>query len=58
MSRSIKKDYPKKFDSRRFDQSCRNHGGCDYCKYNRLFFDRKKRTAAALDVRRWVKCEE
>jgi len=58
MSRSIKKDYPKKFDSRRFDHSCRNHGGCDYCRLNRLFFDKKKRTAVSLDVRRWIKGEE
>lgn len=43
MSRSIKKDYPKKFDSRRFDHSCRSHGGCSYCSDNRQFFDKKAR---------------
>jgi hypothetical protein len=46
MSRSSKKDYPKKFDSRRFDHSCRNHGGCGYCVNNRTFFDRKSRNKA------------
>jgi len=46
MSRSNKKDFPNKFDSRRFDHSCRNHGKCSYCKRNRLFFDKKARTKA------------
>lgn len=23
-------------DSKAFDKSCRNHGGCDFCKDNRL----------------------
>jgi len=46
MSRSSKKDYPKKFDSRRFDHTCRNHGGCGYCVNNRTFFDRKSRNKA------------
>lgn len=43
MSRTIKKPYPKKFDSRRFDRSCRNHGSCAYCQANRTFFDKKAR---------------
>jgi len=46
MSRSIKKDYPKKFDSRRFDWSCKHGGSCSYCHDNRLFFDRKARAKA------------
>jgi hypothetical protein len=46
MSRSIKKDYPKKFDSRRFDWSCRCHGSCSYCRRNRLHFDSKARVRA------------
>jgi hypothetical protein len=29
-------------DSKRFDYSCRNHGGCDYCKNNRTFFHKKQ----------------
>lgn len=48
MSRSIKKDYPKKFDSRRFDWSCRCHGSCSYCRRNRLHFDAKARAKADL----------
>lgn len=28
-------------DSKRFDKSCRNHGGCDYCKDNRLYSSNK-----------------
>jgi hypothetical protein len=23
--------------SKNFDKTCRNHGGCDYCKGNRLY---------------------
>ena len=46
MSRSIKKDYPNKFDSRRFDWSCKHGGSCAYCRGNRLFFDKKARTKA------------
>lgn len=48
MSRSKKKDYPKKFDSRRFDWSCRNHGSCSYCKDNRTFFDKAARVKADI----------
>lgn len=44
MSRTIKRDYPKKFDSRRFDWTCRCHGSCSYCRRNRLFFDKKARS--------------
>lgn len=46
MSRSKKKDYPKKFDSRRFDFTCRCHGSCSYCRRNRLHFDAKARIRA------------
>jgi len=48
MSRSIKADYPKRFDSRRFDWSCRNHGSCGYCERNRLHFDKKARAKSNL----------
>jgi len=43
MSRSTKKDYPRKNDSRKFDRTCRCHGTCSYCQRNRLFFDDKAR---------------
>jgi hypothetical protein len=49
MSRSKKKNYPKKFDSRRFDHTCRNHGSCGHCEQNRIFFDRKARAKADKD---------
>jgi hypothetical protein len=39
MSRTVKKAYRK---SKRFDKSCRNHGGCPYCEANRLHKHRKK----------------
>ena len=32
--------------SKRFDRSCRNHGGCGYCECNRKFADKKRRDAA------------
>ena len=48
MSRSIKKDYPRKNDSRHFDWSCKNGGSCEYCRSNRLFFDSKARTRANI----------
>lgn len=48
MSRSIKADYPKKFDSRRFDWSCRHNGSCGYCRRNRLHFDSKARVKSNL----------
>ena len=33
-------------DSRAFDKSCRNHGGCDFCKDNRLYSTNKALEAA------------
>ena len=27
--------------SKRFDKTCRNHGGCDWCKENRLYSTNK-----------------
>ena len=34
--------------SKAFSKSCRNHGGCDYCKSNRLYHS-KKALNSALD---------
>ena len=31
--------------SKRIDKTCRNHGGCDYCRGNRLYSTKK-----ALDL--------
>ena len=33
-----RKDYR---GSKRIDKTCRNHGGCDYCKGNRLYSTKK-----------------
>lgn len=41
------KDYRKRYyGSKRFDKACRNNGGCDYCKANRLYSAKKAREAA------------
>ena len=32
--------------SRRFDHSCRNHGGCGYCRGNRLYASVRRVVAA------------
>ena len=32
--------------SRRFDHSCRNHGGCGYCRGNRLYAASRRVVAA------------
>ena len=45
MSRTKRKEYTK---SKRFDSSCRNHGGCGYCEQNRTWFDTKKRSGASV----------
>lgn len=35
------------YDSRRFDLSCRNHGGCPWCESGRLYKRRRDEAAAA-----------
>jgi hypothetical protein len=37
--------------SKRFDRSCRNHGGCDYCKNNRTHQGIKAKAVAAEKVK-------
>lgn len=32
--------------SKNFDKTCRNHGGCDWCKGNRLYSSKKKLDSA------------
>jgi DNA repair photolyase len=44
MSRSRKKNPYRK--SRRFDLSCRCHGGCPYCYQNRMHSTEKRKLAA------------
>jgi hypothetical protein len=43
MSRTRKRPYRK---SRAFDASCRCHGGCPWCRENRLYQRRKLEAAA------------
>lgn len=39
------------YDSRRFDKSCRCHGGCPYCLGNRLHNRRKTDEDSKLKIR-------
>jgi len=39
------------YGSKRFDYSCRCHGGCPWCESNHTHFDRKRRTVADKDLR-------
>lgn len=43
MSRTRKRPYTK---SRRFDASCRCHGGCPWCESNRAHATRRRRLTA------------
>jgi hypothetical protein len=44
MAHTKKKPYTK---SKRFDRSCRNHGGCSYCASNRMHKNRKRALSAS-----------
>lgn len=47
-----RKDWIKPYrKSKRFDRSCRNHGGCKYCEDSRLYQYRKEleRTQYSID---------
>ena len=50
MSRTNKRDYT---GAKRFDVSCRNHGGCEYCVSNRMRQDRVNRRAADAELHCW-----
>lgn len=39
--------------SKNFDKTCRNHGTCDYCKFNRLHTFIKNRAAADDRLKEW-----
>jgi len=51
MSRTYRKPYR---ESRRFDKTCRCHGGCPWCKGNRLYNDRKWRLAADQEIKEYM----
>jgi len=54
-----RKDWRKQYtDSRRFDSSCKCHGGCPYCENNRTHFDKKKRTVADKELNDFKKGRE
>lgn len=50
MSRTRKSPYT---GSKRVDTSCRCHGSCGWCNNNRLHFDRRRRAAAAAEIREY-----
>ena len=39
--------------SKNFDKTCRNHGSCDYCKFNRLHTFMKNELAAEVKLKEW-----
>ena len=40
-------------NSKNFDKTCRNHGSCDYCKFNRLHTFMKNGMAADDRLKEW-----
>lgn len=40
-------------NSKNFDKTCRNHGSCDYCKFNRLHTFMKSDSAAKSKLKEW-----
>ena len=54
LNKSIKhgKEHRKPYrGSKNFDKSCRNHGGCDFCKDNRLYSTNKAFEAAKQQLK-------
>lgn len=45
-------------ESRRFDASCRCHGGCSYCRNRRTYFDRRRRWWAEWEIEMFWRGEE
>ena len=39
--------------SKNFDKTCRNHGSCDYCKFNRLHTFMKNKVVADDRLKEW-----
>lgn len=49
LEKSIKhgKEHRKPYrGSKEFDKTCRNHGGCDFCKDGRLYSSNKRKESA------------
>lgn len=51
-SKERRKEYT---DSRLFDATCRNHGGCPWCEGNRTHFWKKKKVAAETELKNFLK---
>lgn len=54
------KDYPNRKDkrkpyygSKRFDITCRCHGGCAYCESNRKYSEPKRKQTADLSLKEY-----
>lgn len=43
--------------SKRFDRSCRNHGGCPYCEDNRTYQKRKSEMDSEMKIEEWIEEE-
>lgn len=54
MSRTNKRAYT---GAKRFDTSCRCHGGCSWCRENRLRRDKKYRNAADEQLREYRRAD-
>lgn len=49
-----RKDWRKGYNkAKAFDRSCRNHGGCDWCRRNQVWFDKKGRIVADEKLREY-----
>ena len=49
-----KKDWKQPYrKSRRFDRTCRCHGGCPWCEGNKMFFDNKRRIDAEEQLKEY-----
>ncbi len=51
-----KKEYREEYrKSKRFDKSCRNHGGCPHCEGNRLKNYKQRKEVADEEIKEHLK---
>ena len=62
---SFDKNYPKRKDwrkplrrSKRFDRSCRNHGGCPWCEGNRTHINDARELGADEQIEDFLKKDD
>jgi hypothetical protein len=62
---SFDKVYPNRKDQRKqyygsgkFDRTCRCHGGCSYCKNNRLHNTKKRKSISDASMEEFVKQDD